>query len=184
MRRGVLILLACLGCDRPAPAVRETSSSSKQSQTTPAVATTYALEDSTLPTYQIVAEDSAYGAWGVSGYDISPSEFFIGSHVRHPSGLMVIWFDTAVRATEDHPVGHVHTDSLVVRDVRPGEYLGRFCFAGQSPASAIVGLVRDADTAFVPRLAWELDATSFRIKPFPADSVRCRVADPLAGEAD
>lgn len=116
--------------------------------------------------------------------DIGPGEFYIGSHVRHPSGSMVIWFDTAVRATEDHPVGHVHTDSVVVNGVQHLEYLGRFCLVGESPETGIVGLVRDADTAFRARLAWRFNTSSLRIEPFPPDSARCRTTDPLEGEVD
>jgi len=183
-RRALLALLVSLGCERaaPAPASRETTSSS-----TPPVAVaaiSYAIEDTMPRPYEIAAPDSAYGAWGVSGMDIGPGEFYIGSHVRHPSGLMVIWFDTAVRATEDHPVGHVHTDSVVVNGVQHLEYLGRFCFVGESPESGVVGLVRDADTAFRARLAWRFNTSTLRIESFPPDSARCRTTDPLEGEVD
>ncbi len=152
----------------------------------PAVPVTYALEDTTIPPYQIVAADSAFGGWGVNGPEMSPAEFYIGSHVRHPSGLMVIWFDTAVRATEDHPVGHVHTDSVIVNGVQHLEYLGAFCFVGAEMMTdpSIVGLVPEADSVFRPRLAWRFNKKSLRIESVPADSLKCRVTDPLEGEVD
>ena len=188
MRRlGLFALLVSLGCERAAPAAasREMTSSSTPSAATATMpAFSYAIDDTMPPPYEIAASDSAYGAWGVSGMDIGPGEFYIGSHVRHPSGLMVIWFDTAVRATEDHPVGHVHTDSVVVDGVQHLEYLGRFCFVGESPTSGVVGLVRHADTAFRARLAWKFNTSSLRIEPFPPDSARCRTTDPLEGEVD
>lgn len=97
---------------------------------------------------------------------------------------MVIWYDTAVRATEDHPVGHAHTDSVVVNGVQHLEYLGRFCFVGQSPENGIVGLVQEGDTLFRPRLAWRFNKSSLRIEPFKSDSLWCRITDPLEGEVD
>jgi hypothetical protein len=184
MRRAVVALLFCLGCDRPAPGARVVTNSSTVSTSKAPV--TYALEDTTIPPYAIVSEDSAFGAWGVNGPAMSPSEFYIGSHVRHPSGLMVIWFDTAVRATEDHPVGHVHTDSVVVNDVRHLEYLGVFCSVGASmtPHPRIVGLVPAGDSMFPPRLAWRFNEKTLRIEQIPVDSTVCRVTDPLEGEVD
>lgn len=187
MRRALGLLLFCLACDRPAPAsaTRQATSSSTQSQSTSPPAPTYALEDTTTPPLEIASTDSAFGAWGINVPETSSDEFYIGSHVRHPSGLMVIWFDTAVRATEDHPVGHVHTDSVVVNGVRHLEYLGRFCFADGNPLPyTIVGLVPDGDALFRPRLAWRFNLKSLRIEPFPADSAKCRVTDPLEGEVD
>lgn len=182
-RRDLFALLVSLGCERAAPASRDMTSSSTPSAATAVVG--YAIDDTTPPPYEIAGADSAYGAWGVSGYDIGPGEFYIGSHVRHPSGLMVIWFDTAVRATEEHPVGHVHTDSVVVNGVRHLEYLGRFCFVGNAAAHAdVVGLVQEGDTLFRPRLAWRFNTSSLRIEPFESDSLWCRITDPLEGEVD
>ena len=186
-RRALFALLVSLGCERAAPAAasREMSSSSTSPSSTAAPAVSYAIDDTMPPPYEIAGTDSAYGAWGVSGMDIGPGEFYIGSHVRHPSGSMVIWFDTAVRATEDHPVGHAHTDSIVLNGVRHLEYLGRFCFVGNAAAHAdIVGLVQEGDTLFRPRLAWRFNTSSLRIEAFQSDSLWCRITDPLEGEVD
>ena len=189
MRRAIAALLFCLGCDRKAPPAHEqTTASTTQMESQPASTAplTYALEDTTYPPSAIVSTDSAFGAWGVDGSEMSPEVFYIGSHVRHPSGLMVIWFDTAVRATEDHPVGHAHTDSVVENGVQHLEYLGQFCYVGpeRSPEPSVVGLVPAGDSLFRPRLAWRFNTKTLRIEPFPADSAKCRLTDPLEGEVD
>ena len=174
--------MSCLACERAAPASKPVASSSTVSTTVDAVS--YAPDDTILTGYEIAGTDSAFGAWGVSGSDISPEEFYIASHVRHPSGSMIIWFDTAVRATEEHPVGHAHVDSVVVNGVQHLEYLGRFCFIGEDPDPAVVGLVQEGDTIYHARLAWKFNTHTLRIERFPADSARCRVTDPLEGEVD
>ena len=189
MRRAIVALLFCLGCERHAPpAERQTTSSTTRTESQSASTTpvTYALEDTIYAPAAIVSTDSAFGAWGVDGSEMSPEVFYIGSHVRHPSGLMVIWFDTAVRATEDHPVGHAHTDSVVVNGVQHLEYLGQFCYVGSetSSAPAVVGLVPEGDSLFRPRLAWRFNTKTLRIESYPADSAKCRLTDPLAGEVD
>jgi hypothetical protein len=177
-----LPLLLCLACERAAPPSNAAVSSSTVTTRTDII--NYAPEDSLLPAYEIAGPDSAFGAWGVSGSDISPGEFYIASHVRHPSGSMVIWFDTAVRATEEHPVGHAHVDSVVVNGVRHLEYLGRFCVLGQDENPPIVGLVYEGDSLYRARLAWKFNTETLRIERLPPDSARCRITDPLEGEVD
>ena len=105
-----------------------------------------------------------------------------GNHVRHPSGLLILWLDTAIRATEDHPVGRAHADSIVIRGLQSGEGLGRFCMVNGSTASRIVGLVRDTTIGTKPRLAWVFDDSTFRIKRTPTDSLTCFLHDPLEHE--
>lgn len=184
-------LVACLCCERSANPATRTAASSTASSTeasaqvaaplaTPPVSD--ALEDAALPEFQIVAADSSEGDWYLDTSDLQSksTEFFVGSHVRHPSGLMVIWFDTAVRATEEHPVGRAHADSVVVGDMRHLEYLGRFCVHNDGLlVDRVVGLVTDADTTARPRLAWRFNAQTFRIDRYPVDSVRCIVNEPM-----
>jgi hypothetical protein len=141
-----------------------------------------ALADAELPEFQIVAADSSEGDWYLDTSDLRSvsTEFFVGSHVRHPSGVMVIWFDTAVRATEDHPVGRAHADSVVVPDMRHLEYLARFCVEPNGLAEQrVVGLVTEADTTARPRLAWRFNAQTLRIDRYPIDSIRCMVNEPM-----
>ena len=140
------------------------------------------MADAELSEFQIVAPDSSEGDWYLDTTDLQsvPTEFFVGAHLRHPSGVMVIWFDTAVRATEDHPVGRAHADSVVVDGLRHQEYLGCFCVHNDGLlVDRVVGLVTDADTTARPRLAWRFNAQTFRIDRYPVDSVRCVVKEPM-----
>ena len=114
------------------------------------------------------------------------NERFTGMHVRHPSGLMVIWFDTAVRATEDTPAGTTHVDSVVVSGLQHGEYLTFYCNADgrhETWKSQIVGILRDTTNYLRPRMAWMLDTVSYKIRAIPTDKVLCSTAD-LFGEGD
>jgi len=142
------------------------------------------MEDAAIPDFQIVAPDSSEGDWYLDTEDLKASpEFFVGSHVRHPSGLMVIWLDTAIRATEDHPVGRARADSVVVLDLRHLEYLARFCAEPDGlTIPRVVGLVTEADTTARPRLAWRFNAQAYRIERYPVDSIRCMVKEPVEGD--
>jgi hypothetical protein len=114
------------------------------------------------------------------------NERFTGMHVRHPSGLMVIWFDTATRATEDTPAGTTHVDSVVVSGLKHGEYLTFYCNADgrhETWKSQIVGILRDTTNYLRPRMAWILDTVSYKIRAIPTDKVLCSAAD-LFGEGD
>ena len=182
-------LLACLSCERSASPATRTSASSTTTTTTEAAGpvatpqTSDALQEAPLPEFQIVAPDSSEGDWYLDTGDlqsVSP-EFFVGSHVRHPSGVMVIWFDTAVRATEDHPVGRARADGVVVEGLQHLEYLARFCAEPDGAgATRVVGLVTgEADTTARPRLAWRFNARTFHIERYPVDSIRCMVKEPV-----
>ena len=181
-------LLACLSCERSATPGTQTAASSTASMTesstpvaTPQISD--ALEEAVLPEFQIVAPDSSEGDWYLDTGDlpaVSP-EFFVGSHVRHPSGVMVIWFDTAVRATEDHGVGRARADSVVVEGLQHLEYLARFCGEPDGAAATrVVGLVTgEADTTARPRLAWRFNPRTFRIERYPVESIRCMIKEPV-----
>jgi hypothetical protein len=118
--------------------------------------------------------DSSFGVW-------EQDAFVSGNHVRHPSGELIIWFDTAIRATEDHPVGRAHADSIVVSGLKHGEGLSRYCFIEGNPQNEVVGIVPDS-TVVEPRLAWTFDKATLRIKAVPTDSLRCSLRDPLEGD--
>jgi len=173
----LLALTLGLGCEHSAP-TKEAAASS-----TPVAAAPVHLApaDDFIPEYQIVAPDSAVGAWYLDVADLPAApEFFVASHVRHPSGVMVIWYDTATRATEDHGVGRVHADSVVVEGLLHGEYLGRICVDHDGATEMrVIGLVGEADTTAVPRRAWKFNAETFHIDQFPVDSIRCMVNEPI-----
>ncbi|MFL5483256.1 MAG: hypothetical protein ACJ8AK_13835 [Gemmatimonadaceae bacterium] len=183
----VVALLACLCCERAATPVKQTAASSTASAavSSPPVASQQngdALEENALPEFRIVAPDSSEGDWYLETGDLQSvsAEFLVGSHVRRPSGLMVIWFDTAVRATDDHGVGRARADSVVVEGMQHLEYLARFCVESNGlTVPRVVGLVTEADTTARPRLAWRFNAQTFRIERYPVDSVRCMVNEPV-----
>ena len=127
--------------------------------------------------------DSNAYTWTFPSID-NGNERFTGNHVRHPSGLMVIWFDTATRATEDTPAGTTHVDSVVVSGLQPGEYLAIYCNAAgrhETWKSQIVGILRDTANYLRPRMAWMLDTVSYKIRAIPTEPVLCSAAD-LFGE--
>jgi hypothetical protein len=167
--RSLLPLLCCLACERSAS--RQASDSSTVAIQTAALSSRPKIEDPIFGNFETPAPDSSYGAWNQEG-------FLSGSHVRHPSGSLTIWLDTAIRATEEHPVGRAHADSVVVPGLRPGEGIGRFCQIDHSMADRVVGVVLD-DTIFTrPRIAWLFD-TTFRIRTIPTDSVTCLLREPM-----
>ncbi|HJP86736.1 MAG TPA: hypothetical protein VJ852_12140 [Gemmatimonadaceae bacterium] len=172
-RRILISIVACLACERSAPTQRSTTSSS----TTQTSATQIAPpeQDPLIPYYAIVAPDSAVGSWEIYSPELPQAAgFFSGNAVRHPSGVMTIWFDTAIRATEDHPVLRAHADSLVVSGLSHLEYLAPICMnRGQNPIGNVVGLVTESDTSSAPRLAWKLNVRTFRIEQFPVDNLAC-----------
>jgi hypothetical protein len=173
-------LICFVACERSA--VRQTTDSTATASTT--VATTAVatqnvplspesqskIEDSVFDTFGIDSPDSSYGAWYRDG-------FVSGDHVRHPSGLLIIWLDTAVRAADGRP-RRAHADSIVVAGLDPSEGLARFCAVNGNTSHA-VGLVRDTATNHRPRLAWVFDEKTFRIKPTPTDSLVCFLRDPM-----
>lgn len=127
-------------------------------------------------TFGIDSPDSSYGAWDRDG-------FVSGDHVRHPSGLLIMWLDTAVRAADGRPPRRAHVDSIVVTGLDPSEGLAHFC-NGKTGAGVnhVVGLVRDTAINHQPRLAWLFDDRAFRIKPTPTDSLICFLRDPMEHE--
>ena len=171
LRLPVFLSLAfCLACERKAStASADTTKVASQRAT---VSSEAAVADSGYG-FAIDTPDSSYGIW-------EEDSFVSGNHIRHPSGELIIWFDTAIRATEDHPVGRAHADSVVVTGLRRGEGLSRYCFIQGNPQNSIIGIV--PDTIAEPRLAWTFDKATFRIKAVPTDSLRCSLRDPLGGE--
>ena len=171
-RLGFLIpLVCCLACERKTATVAADTTRAVAQQGT--ISREAAAADSGYG-FAIDNPDSSYGVWDEDG-------FVSGNHVRHPSGEMIIWFDTAIRATEDHPVGHAHADSVVVTGLKHGEGLSRYCYIGGNPQNSVIGVVPDT-TAIEPRLAWSFDKNTFRIKPIPTDGLVCSLRDPLEGE--
>jgi hypothetical protein len=129
--------------------------------------------------------DSNTSSWSFApAHDYLGDSRFTGRHVRHPSGLLVLWFDTATRATEDTPASTVHVDSLVVSGIQHGEFLTYFCNTRGRHETQIVGIIRDSSRYTRPRLAWLLDTASNKIRALVPDSVLCTPGDIFSGDVD
>jgi hypothetical protein len=168
--RILLPLLCCAACEHSAKRQSTDSTAAvTQASSTPEA---FAVVDPGFDAYEMPAPDSSWGTWGAD-------KFFSASHVRHPSGLLVMWLDTATRATEDRPVGRAHADSVVVQGLEPGEFLGAYCVKGGSTFVHAVGIIRDTtQTLTKPRLAWLFDNPTFHIKAMPTDSLTCMLREP------
>lgn len=182
MRQTRFALLASIAfgaCDSiartPSPAIEAASSSPS----------TVASEHDDLSEYRrIDPPDSNTYSWTFApAHDYLGDSRFSGRHVRHPSGLLELWFDTATRATEDVPAGTSAVDSAVISGLQPGEFLTYHCNTGGRWESQIVGIVRDTTSYTPPRLAWLLDTASYRIRTIAPDSILCTPAD-IFGEGD
>jgi hypothetical protein len=180
--RLLLAVLFCTACDRTAQhsdrALAAASSSPSKVLPNPDSADTTDIMFRDPP-------DSNTFSWSFApAHDYLDDSRFTGRHVRHPSGLLVLWFDTATRATEDTPAGTVHVDSIVVSGIKHGEFLTYYCNTRGRRETQIVGIVRDSSTYTRPRVAWLLDTASNRIRAFRTDSVLCTPGDIFSGDVD
>jgi hypothetical protein len=177
--RALLPLLYVVACERSTAKQTPDSTATVATQSVlppPPPSDPSKVEDSVFDTFGIDSPDSSYGAW-------NREEFVSGDHVRHPSGLMILWLDTAVRATDGRPARRAHADSIVITGLDPSEGLGHFCNGPNGAgANRVVGLVRDTATNHHPRLAWLFDDKTFRIKATPTDSLVCFLRDPMEHE--
>ena len=180
LRIALLAIVALTACDSisrsPSPAAETVSSSA------PIVAASEA-EDLTEYRRKDPPDSNTYSWSFAPAHDYLGDSRFSGRHVRHPSGMLELWFDTATRATEDVPAGTTGVDSTVVSGLQSGEFLTYHCNAGGRWESQIVGVVRDSTSYTRPRLAWLLDTASYRIRPIKPDSILCTPAD-IFGEGD
>lgn len=173
----IAILLFCVACQQVAPNSSQTASG------VPA-ATVVSLRPDTSDT---------------SSFELSPDPVdsntssrvvlgrFSGQHVRHPSGLLLLWLDTAVRATEDKLAQKAHVDSIVVSGILHGEFLTHYCNADpkhETWSRQIVGIVHDSSAYTRPRLAWMLDTGSSRIRAIPTEPLLCTPGDIFSGDVD
>jgi hypothetical protein len=177
----IAILWFCLACQQAAPNLSQPASGASA---TPVVSLPPDTSDTSSFELRPEPVDSNAFSWIIpSAGDVGRSRF-TGDHVRHPSGLTILWLDTAIRATEDKPAGTVHVDSIVVSGILHGEFLTPHCNADgkrESWVTQIVGIVHDSSTYTRPRLAWMLDTGSNRIRAIPTDPVLCSASDMFSG---
>jgi hypothetical protein len=185
-RQLIIALVAAAACDRSSPPVATKTASSTTSSSTTQLTPAQELPGFPEYKYENAATDSAWGSWPMDFSEAqNGGDLVIVSHVRHPSGLLVIRLDTAIRVAGQTDAGPMYADSVVVPGLEHGEYLGFYCaLPDGSGGEYVAGLVHDADTLFRPRLAWKVNGRALRIEPYPTDSIKCRVTDPLAGEVD
>lgn len=187
--RVLIAMLACAACrgeqknSEPPPEAASSSLStsvnppdSTSSPGLPSAAVASAVNGDMLSREQ--PDSNAY-TWKFPSMN-NGNERFTGQAVRHPSGVLVLWFDTTTRATEDTPARTVHVDSLVVSGLQRGEYVTPYCNAdgrAETWKTQIVGILRDTTNYLRPRMSWMLDTMSHRIRAIPTDPVLCSAAD-------
>ena len=176
LRAALALTLCCLACDKTATTRTDTAAAvSVTSSSSPAVAPVVESDESEEgPLSLFDPPDSSTVDWHISsGHDPR----FGGRNVRHPSGLLVIYMDSATRATEDAPKGRANVDSVVVTGLLQGELVAPFCKdAGGIGRVQVVGVVRDSSRYVQPRLAWMLDTMERRIISVPPGAYVCTAA--------
>jgi hypothetical protein len=91
--------------------------------------------------------------------------------------LLKIWFDTATRATEEKPAGTIGVDSVTVKGLLRGEQFTAEC--NRDPGirdTQLVGVVAGKSGYMSPRLVWQLDTATNRIKSVPSVAISCTAA--------
>jgi len=180
--RFVLAILFCAACDS---AARNSQRTGQGPSSAPPGAVSKPVSSEADDFTLRDQPDSNTSSWSFGpAHDYLGDSRFTGRHVRHPSGLLVLWFDTATRATEDTPASTVHVDSLVVSGIQHGEFLTYYCNTRRTHETQIVGIIRDSSRYTRPRLAWLLDTASNKIRAIVPDSVLCTPGDMFSGDVD
>jgi hypothetical protein len=174
-------MIFCLGCQPGAP------SSGGATRTASSSTVSYRPDTTDTSSFAFPPDpvDSNAFSWSFApAHDYLGDSRFTGEQVRHPSGLLLLWFDTATRATEDKPTGRVHVDTLAVWGLKHGEFATPHCNTGGRWESQIVGVVHDSTGYSRPRLAWLLDTASNKIRAIATDSLLCTPGGMFGGDVD
>lgn len=175
-----IAILICLACQRSASVSSRTDRTASSS-----LASQQDTSDTSAFVFPPDPVDSNAFSWSFApAHDYLGDSRFAGEQARHPSGLLVLWFDTATRATEDTPAGRVHVDTLVVWGLKHGEFASPHCNTRGRWESRIVGVVHDSSSYTRPRLAWLFDTDSNKIRAIATDSILCTPADMFGGDVD
>ena len=134
-----------------------------------------------LPATTDVEERLSFGNWDPTDPDRNlpdhRSRFDIGAE-HYVSGRLVLTLDTISPRvmTEDAESTRTLTDSLVVTGISSKESWSRACTRGGRYDGFVVGVIPNTVTApTVPRLAWQFDTVSYRIRAISTDSILCSV---------
>jgi hypothetical protein len=95
---------------------------------------------------------------------------------HYVSGRLVLTLDTISPRvmTEDAESIRALADSLVVAGISSKEGWSRGCAKGGRYDGFVIGVIPDAVTGpTVPRLAWQFDTVTYRIRPIRTDSILC-----------
>jgi hypothetical protein len=161
----ILGLVLVAGCNSRGPDAKSTRS----------VDTQTSIQLPALP----LEERLSFGNWDPTDPDGSlpdhRSRFVIGAE-HYVSGRLVLTLDTiSPRSMTEHAVSTRTTaDSLVVTGIGSKEGWSRVCARGGRYDGLVVGMIPTAVMApTVPRLAWQFDTASYRIRAISTDSVLC-----------
>jgi hypothetical protein len=134
-----------------------------------------------LPATTDAEERLSFGNWDPTDPDGNlpdrRSRFDIGAE-HYASGRLVLTLDTISPRvlTEDVESTRTLTDSLVVTGISSKESWSRACSRGGRYDGFVVGVIPNTVTApTIPRLAWQFDTVSFRIRAISTDSILCSV---------
>jgi hypothetical protein len=187
----LLVVLLCIACDRgrataSASAASSTPAAEQQvDSTTPKVSEQ--RDDSTAAVPTNITATNARESDGPDSTDfewtfaprrpIDTNTRFAGRAIRRPNGVLKIWFDTATRATEEKPPGTIGVDSVTVKGLLHGEQFTTVC--NKDPGfrdTQLVGVVRDKSGYLRPRLVWQMDTATNRIKSVSPEGISCTAA--------
>src|ERR1700730_5024365 len=134
-----------------------------------------------LPATPDAEERLSFGNWDPTNPDGNlpdhRSRFAVGAE-HYVSGRLVLSLDTISPRvlTEGKESTRTLTDSLVVTGISSKESWSRACTRGGRYDGFVVGVIPNTVTApTAPRLAWQFDTVSFRIRPIPTGSILCSV---------
>ena len=186
----LLVVLLCIACDRgraTASASVASSTPAAEQRIDSATATVSEHEDSAAAAATNITATGGREADGPDSSDfewtfaprrpIDTNTRFAGRAVRRANGLLRIWFDTATRATEEKPAGTIGVDSVTVKGLLHGEQFTTEC--NKDPGfrdTQLVGVVRDKSGYLRPRLLWQLDTATNRIKSISPEGFSCTAA--------
>ena len=102
---------------------------------------------------------------------------------RRSIDVLVLALDTsATQLQRDGTVSnYVVADSTVITGLRTNELFTDYCKVGSARADGLIGGVPRTgiwDQWLRPRLAWQFDTVTFRIRSIPTDSVTCVLIQP------
>jgi uncharacterized protein YceK len=112
-----------------------------------------------------------------------PRSRFFAREYAPSKRVVILALDTlSSRAAQGTARRYVVADSLLVTDLRPGEFFSTYCGVGGSPPTRQVGGLGSNISSPKPweraRLGWRFDTAAVRIRLITSDSVSCQFSEP------